>query len=192
MMKRSVLGACVVAVAVMIGVGFVGMRQMRQEAVRRMAALRNAAPETMEALLVGQSGIEGQEAQSGGYELVVEDGSLLKPASDVERLGNVHGWGTGPAVLQGTNMSMTELALRLSKVVGAPVVDETHLTGGYDYRLTWRPNDHAAVAEAKGRGQNDVERVPSLFKALRDQMGLRLVSREVSVVHETNRQAIGE
>jgi hypothetical protein len=189
MMKRSVLGTCAVAAAVMIGVGFVGMRQ---KTLRKMAALREAAPETAEAPLVGQSGVEGQEAQSGGYELVVEDGSLLKSASDVERLGNVHGWGTGPAVLQGTNMSMTDLAQRLSKVVGAPVVDETHLTGGYDYRLTWRPNDHAAVAEAKGRGQNDVERVPSLFKALRDQMGLRLVSREVSAVDGTNRQASGD
>jgi hypothetical protein len=32
------------------------------------------------------------------------------------------------------------------------VVDATHLSGGYDIKLIWRPMDDAAVAEAKGFG----------------------------------------
>lgn len=64
----------------------------------------------------------------------------------------------------GTKATMATLASRLEKQLGRTVTDHTGLTGEYDYRLTWAPDQ---AANSTG---------PSIFTALGEQLGLRLDS----------------
>ena len=75
-------------------------------------------------------------------------------------------------------MRLTQLADRLAPLVGRAVIDQTGLTGNFDFDLEWTP-DNVRVAPAP----NDGPRIPpvnpdgpSLFTALREQLGLRLRS----------------
>jgi uncharacterized protein (TIGR03435 family) len=63
-----------------------------------------------------------------------------------------------------TKATMAMLASRLERQLGRTVADRTGLTGEYDYRLTWAPDQ---AADATG---------PSIFTALEEQLGLRLDS----------------
>ena len=56
------------------------------------------------------------------------------------------------------------LGSRLERQLGRTVADHTSLTGEYDYRLTWAPDQ---VADSTG---------PSIFSAPEEQLGLRLDS----------------
>jgi uncharacterized protein (TIGR03435 family) len=93
-------------------------------------------------------------------------------------------------------MPMSELAEALGKVLGKPVVDATHLSGGFDIKLMWRPFDDAELAGQRQYGKQygfDVDNLPSsVFAALREQLGLRLQSAKVPsniiVVDNINRQ----
>jgi uncharacterized protein (TIGR03435 family) len=92
-------------------------------------------------------------------------------------------------------MPISELAEALGKVLGRPVVDATHLSGGFAFRLMWSPTDAAAVAEQKKYGI-DVDNLPSsVSTAVREQLGLRLQSAKVPskviVVDQINGQPIG-
>jgi uncharacterized protein (TIGR03435 family) len=63
-----------------------------------------------------------------------------------------------------TNGNMTRLARNLERQVGRIVTDNTGLTGAYDYKLEWAPD------------QSPDTSLPSLFTALQEQLGLRLDS----------------
>jgi bla regulator protein blaR1 len=68
---------------------------------------------------------------------------------------------------------MRFLAEDLSDSLGRRVVDQTGLTGRYDFSLTWTPDNSAqAVNGSSGSGQ---VLGPSLFTAIEEQLGLRLV-----------------
>jgi uncharacterized protein (TIGR03435 family) len=58
------------------------------------------------------------------------------------------------------------LAGNLASVLGRPVIDKTGLGGKYTYTLTYTPDD-ASPADITG---------PSLFRALQEQLGLKLES----------------
>jgi uncharacterized protein (TIGR03435 family) len=76
----------------------------------------------------------------------------------------------GPhVILRSTRGNMGRLAEILTGFVGNSVIDDTGLTGEYDFTLDWV---REASAEAPG---------PSLFTALREQAGLRLVAAEKDV-----------
>jgi uncharacterized protein (TIGR03435 family) len=64
-----------------------------------------------------------------------------------------------------TNNSMNEFALGMQYFVDRPVVNETDLTGRYDFSLKWMPDQLAQM-------QDDA--VPGLFTAMREQLGLEL------------------
>ena len=91
---------------------------------------------------------------------------------------------------------MSELAQALGKVLGRPVVDATHLSGGFDFKLMWRPSDEAELAAQQRYGKQygvDVDNLPSSASAaLEEQLGLRLQSARVPskiiVVDQINRQ----
>src|SRR5262249_32462987 len=68
--------------------------------------------------------------------------------------------------LYGKAIPMTQLAASLSPFAGRFTIDKTGLAGGYDVELTWTPDDAANVAVPG----------PSLFAALQQQLGLRLVA----------------
>ncbi len=58
-----------------------------------------------------------------------------------------------------------ELIANLAQATGRIVVDQTHLTGVYDFELKWRPDDQPESANTN----------PSIFTAVREQLGLALV-----------------
>jgi len=74
---------------------------------------------------------------------------------------------TGPRViLRSTRGNMGRLAEILTGNVGGTVIDDTKLTGEYDFTLEW-------VQDARADDAG-----PTLVTALREQLGLRLVSAE--------------
>jgi uncharacterized protein (TIGR03435 family) len=81
--------------------------------------------------------------------------------------------------LQSNGMPLTELALALATRVERPVVDQTELAGTWDLTLTYGA-DPAQIApgtlapDAPAPAPNPD--APSLFTALQEQLGLRLVS----------------
>ncbi len=59
--------------------------------------------------------------------------------------------------------------MQLSRPVGRPVINNTGLTGGFDYDLRWAPEQ--AVPDGAVRESA----LPSIFTALEEQLGLKLV-----------------
>jgi uncharacterized protein (TIGR03435 family) len=165
---------------------------------QKAAANQDPKAEMMKALLVERFGLKWhEELQSvSGYELVPDKKVLLKPSTLLERLEGVHGSSSGPTLVGGTNMPMSEFAGLLGQVLGRPVVDATHLSGGFDIKLIWLPDNDATVAEWKRYEKQygmDVDNLPSsVTTALREQLGLRLQSAKVPskviVVDQINRQ----
>jgi uncharacterized protein (TIGR03435 family) len=74
--------------------------------------------------------------------------------------------------LSGGTRTMEDLAGALQSMVSRPVLDRTGLTGTYDVDLTWAPMDLKDGEAASS------EEGPSLFTALQEQLGLRLVSQK--------------
>ena len=106
------------------------------------------------------------------YILTVEkNGPKLKPAESGESTIGVRIRGVGH--LTGAKASMEQLAETLSDVrlngramLERPVLDRTGLAGIYDFALEWTP-DLAPVDGAVAGG-------PSIFTAVREQLGLKL------------------
>ena len=99
------------------------------------------------------------------YALVVaKSGSKLKEPSDTTWSNSQFGGSTGE--VKWRNSPLTDLKFLLAKETGRPVVDQTGLTGKYDFTLEYTPADHAARDESGG---------PSIFTALEEQLGLKLV-----------------
>jgi len=138
---------------------------------------QKARAEMMKALLIERFGLKWHEElqSASGYELVAGQKVLVKASGPAQG----GGWSRGPASINGTDMPMSELAGALGEVLRKPVVDATHLSGGFDIKLTWRPFDEAAVADVKERGMKDVDNLPSVFTAVREQLGLRLQTAKV-------------
>lgn len=68
--------------------------------------------------------------------------------------------------IRATNATMTTLANSLSRVMGRPVINNTRLKGTFDYKLVWAPSEQT----------NRFDGAPSIFTAVREQLGLRLAS----------------
>lgn len=101
------------------------------------------------------------------YELAVaKGGSKLRTAGGPS---TDFGVSMGNSNLVATSIPTSTLAKLLSKALERPVVDQTKLTGVYDFHLKWTPDQTEPPAEA---GQDPD--LPSLFTALQEQLGLRL------------------
>jgi uncharacterized protein (TIGR03435 family) len=87
------------------------------------------------------------------------------------------------------NAPLENLTETLTWVIGRPVLDRTGLEGSFDYKLEWLP-DEAQVRSLEAPPESEGNE-PSLETALREQLGLRLVSRkgpvEVIVVERAER-----
>jgi bla regulator protein blaR1 len=66
--------------------------------------------------------------------------------------------------LSGTRVAMARLAEYLSEWAGRPVINNTGLSGNYDFRVAWATED---APDSAG---------PSLFSALEEQLGLKLIA----------------
>ena len=67
---------------------------------------------------------------------------------------------------------MQDLAASLQSMLGRPVLDSTGLAGSYDIDLQWAAMDLHADEPASTTSSEG----PSLFTALPEQLGLKLVS----------------
>ena len=113
------------------------------------------------------------------YDLVVDkSGSKLKPTTAVtppsEEEFKAHpdkykagSMTMGPGMFEATAVPVRALASQLANAVSKPVHDQTHLTGSYDITLHYRPDDQPSNADT-----NDL---PSIFSAVQEQLGLKLV-----------------
>lgn len=155
-----------------------------------------------------------EERQLPGYSLVVarSDGRLgpqlqrsetdcdqwlaeKRPQTDAGGASVVTPSGKRPACmmlatrrwLAGGTRTMQQIAVTLQSVLGMPVVDRTGLTGSYDIDLHWSPSNSAAPPTADSSPRDS----PSIFTAVQEQLGLKLVSKperfETLVVDQVTR-----
>ncbi len=137
-----------------------------------------------------------------GYALVIaKNGSKLHDAKPGDTYPNgikgpdgqpgtglmIMGGNGGPVTGQG--ISIENLARLLSQQLGRTVLDETGLTGNYDFTLQWTPDDRAgpmsAATQGGGSRSDDApppdSSGPSIFTAIQEQLGLKLESRKIPV-----------
>jgi len=105
------------------------------------------------------------------YELVLAKGGFkLKPLPADEKPGGMSG-GPGRMTIHGMSFEAFAHFMSLSNLAGRTVVDKTGLTGNYDIDLKWTPDDQQGTPDAG----------PTLFTALEEQLGLKLVPAEGTV-----------
>jgi uncharacterized protein (TIGR03435 family) len=89
-------------------------------------------------------------------------------------------------------VSAKTLVVLLTRFTDQPILDETGLKGEYDVDLQWTPESASAMPSAEP--QNPAA-APSLFAALREQLGLKLEARkgplDVVVVDRVERVPLG-
>ena len=90
--------------------------------------------------------------------------------------------------LQATAATVPGLIRMLSNQIGSTIVDKTGLTGTYDYTLSFAPEDGAGPIMGPARegppdggGQTQDPVGPSVFTAIQEQLGLRLVPQKQQV-----------
>jgi len=105
------------------------------------------------------------------YELVVAKGGAK--LGDPQSSGTTVNHGRDHIEVEAAN-SATLLAEELSKETGRNVVDKTGITGRYDLKLRWTPDDAAPASNSSASPVSDSS--PSLFTALEEQLGLKLQS----------------
>jgi uncharacterized protein (TIGR03435 family) len=115
------------------------------------------------------------------YALVVEKASTgIHPAKDPDKDSRSSTNGT----LTDQSVTMTDLAQQLTQILnrelGRIVIDKTDLPGKYDLTLTWSPDNHSANF-TNASADNLAPLGPSIFTAVKEQLGLKLESTKAPV-----------
>lgn len=103
------------------------------------------------------SGPSGGPIVVGGKSITVAPGSTSF---------SISGGRGGVRTTSSRGVTTANLATSLSSIVGRPVLDKTGLTGKYDYKLEYAPDDSQPDADAPAG--------PSIFTAVQEQLGLKL------------------
>jgi uncharacterized protein (TIGR03435 family) len=105
------------------------------------------------------------------YELIVAKGASKLSESKLEdpSKGNIEG-SDGEIIVKG--MPLVFVLRSLTQELGRPVLDQTGLTGNYDFTLKWTP-DQKQMASPNNASAPDTTG-PSLFTAIQEQLGLKL------------------
>jgi uncharacterized protein (TIGR03435 family) len=111
-----------------------------------------------------------EQRQAPIYSLVVAKGGPTLTPADPSKCQNAAGCGFNASTtrIDGTSVSMDQLAARLSRSIGVPVVDHTGLSGLFDVTLEWTIEDQFVARGASAS--------PTIFPAIQQQLGLRLES----------------
>jgi uncharacterized protein (TIGR03435 family) len=115
------------------------------------------------------------------YELVVDrKGSKLPRAKDSATRPTVH---VTAGSIHFTNATPATFASQLSYALARPVIDKTSLAGQFDFALDWTPGSGedggpttAGLPPAAREQPASTPDGPSIFTAIREQLGLRLKS----------------
>lgn len=149
-------------------------RQMNDAQRKTMSALIR---KRLQALLAErfQLTVHKETKEFPMYGLVVaKNGVKMQPNTSPD--GSPQSMSMGRSAFRATRASADAIAQSLAGMVGRPVKDETGLTGFFDFKMEWTPDANP------NPGTNNEERPdnlgPTLFTALQEQLGLRLVSRK--------------
>ena len=136
--------------------------------------------------------VHGESKETSVYALVVaKNGPQLKKVEPDEKrvtgIENKDGtivqgqllYSRRPGQIIGQEVPMELLAKSLSGLAGRPVIDNTGITGVYDFKLEWQP-DHSPPRGEPGEIATDPS-APSIFSALQEQLGLKLESQKVAI-----------
>jgi uncharacterized protein (TIGR03435 family) len=114
---------------------------------------------------------------------VGKSGSKLTPT---QLSGSLPGFGVRPGktgatmvINNGTMGNFTSFLQGL--VLDRPVVDQTALTGRYDFTITFTPDDSQFNGRPFPKVADDVEPAPGLFEAIQQQIGLKLTPEKTQV-----------
>ncbi len=108
------------------------------------------------------------------YELVVDrKGSKLPRAKDSATKPTVQ---VTAGSIHFTNATSATFASQLSYALARPVIDKTSLAGQFDFALDWTPGPGEDGGPAAREQPASTPDGPSIFTALREQLGLRLKS----------------
>jgi uncharacterized protein (TIGR03435 family) len=115
------------------------------------------------------------------YELVIDrKGSKIPAAKDSETKPTVR---VTAGSIQLMHATAATFASQLSYALGQPVIDKTSLSGQFDFALEWTPEpgeDGGPTTAGLPPGTRDqpvsTQDGPSIFTAIREQLGLRLKS----------------
>ena len=90
--------------------------------------------------------------------------------------------GAGRGQARGHMVSSSVFAQTLSLFLGRPVLDQTGIDGLFNFDLKWAPDEtERQLGPAPSIEINSSDQLPSLFAALQEQLGLRLVGQKKSV-----------
>jgi uncharacterized protein (TIGR03435 family) len=113
------------------------------------------------------------------YDLVIAKSGLKMKASPA---GESSWSGMSSGYISGRADSVNTLAFNLSNEIDRQVLDKTGLTGNYDFKLTWTPTETRAPADSSSSTPATVvDSAPSIFSAIEEQLGLKLVSDKAPV-----------
>ncbi|MBI4907570.1 MAG: TIGR03435 family protein [Acidobacteria bacterium] len=106
---------------------------------------------------------------------VARGGHKLRP--DPEGRGGVR---RGAGVIEGFGAPVSFLPVSLTMELGRPVLDETAIDGRFKFKLEFRPEgvDVRRALAAAGEAVADDDPRPSIFTAIKNQLGLELQSRK--------------
>ena len=96
---------------------------------------------------------------------IAKGGPNLKSAGPGETMNTGNSGSPGERITRFRSMSMPDFALNMDLIEDRPVVDRTGLAGRFDFTLRWSTD----VAHA-----TEPDAAPSLFTAIKEQLGLRL------------------
>jgi uncharacterized protein (TIGR03435 family) len=116
------------------------------------------------------------------YTLVnTKSGRKLQDANPGETSSLSYGGDGATRSITGQARSIANFVQALSVALGCPVVDKTGLTSKYDFKLEWTPDDNQEQSSSTGAPNDRPPSppdsiVPSIFQAIQEQLGLKLVS----------------
>jgi uncharacterized protein (TIGR03435 family) len=105
-----------------------------------------------------------------GYSLTLAKGGIKATPSDPSRHSGGNG---GRGFIDSTGSRLSALTIRLSALLGRPVVDMTGDNRKFDLHLRWTPDDAQTGTDSAAPDR------PSLFTPLQEQRGLKLESGKV-------------
>jgi len=123
--------------------------------------------------------VHHEQRSTTGYRLVLGKGGLKAQASAPDRASAGH---SQRGRIDAEGCTLAQLALKLAEVLHQPVLDATGVAGKFDLKLEWTPDDMQAKppsADQRAGNAPEAGAGPSLFAALREQLGLKLESGKV-------------
>jgi uncharacterized protein (TIGR03435 family) len=104
------------------------------------------------------------------YSLAIAKGGIKSSALSATQSPH-RGINAGQRTMLGEAASMADVAYKLSRLLGRPVVNNTGLEGNYDFKLEWTADPGPSAPDG---APAETSLGPSLFSALQQQLGLRL------------------